>query len=247
MYADSYQAWRSGSADQLNGKALTWICFLSSDEALWTAEEEKDVLLKVEEAQQWLVNQAKKYEIPLEFQISSNKLIDRHLVDKINHNQDDLIERTNILFQIHKKMGFTRRYNLLDLMKDSTFCNKLHCLVFVKGKGASYSLPFREGMNTNKYFNEGSIIFTQYESGKNLVTASIAHELLHLYGTWDLYQTFAQTADREKKAKELFPHSIMLKTYTNMQENDLDELSAWLIGWKSDEEVWYSWFKPKNF
>lgn len=247
LKADSYDAWRGGSANLLQGKALTWICFLSANSSAWTDKEKKEIIAKVEEAHLWLISQAKQVKIPLTFQLSSNELADQSLVEYIHSNQQDQIERTNVLFRIQKKMGFTRKHSLLNWMQDSTTCDHMHCLIFVKGRGNSYSLPYRVGMNKLKYFVEGSILFSQYESGKNLITSSIAHELLHLYGAWDLYKTFAQTADREKKANEKFPHSIMLRTYMSIQENMVDELTAWLIGWNKKEESWYSWFKPNNF
>jgi hypothetical protein len=243
---DSDSLWKSGSADSLDGRILTFTCFVSAKNDAWMNSEKDSIEGLISEAQIWLVKQATKNDVTLSFKNNSEELVDDRIYANIIRNQNDLIERSKILFQIQHELGFTRKFSILDYMFDSTSCNKLNLLVFVKSQGTSYSLPFRIGMNKAKNFVEGSILFSQFESGKKLISSTIAHEMLHLYGAWDFYETFAQTKDRQVKANELFPNSIMLHTYTNINDNDVDELTSWLIGWNKYEKNWYRWFKPKN-
>lgn len=238
--------WKSGSASTLDGSVFTFTCFVSAINNAWTNSEKDSIGKMISEAQIWLVGQATKNGVILSFTNSNEELVDDRIYANIIRNQNDVIERSKILFQIQQELGFTRKFSILDYMYDSTSCTKLNLLVFVKAKGTSYSLPYRIGMNKVKNFVEGSILFNQYESGQKLIPSTIAHELLHLYGAWDFYQTFAQTKDRQDKANELFPNSIMLHTYSNINDNDIDELTSWLIGWNKHEQNWYRWFKPKN-
>jgi hypothetical protein len=117
----------------------------------------------------------------------------------------------------------------------------------MKGKGNGYAMPFSSNMNSEKHFVEGAILYEKYLGNGDLASSSIAHEILHLYGSWDLYKTFAQTQDREDKARKLFPNSVMLRTSYNIKELNIDEVSQWLIGWNDSPKDWYEWFKPKEY
>jgi len=108
-----------------------------------------------------------------------------------------------------------------------------------------YSMPFGEGSNAEQLFFEGCIVYRFHKNGAELCSACIAHEILHLYGAWDLYRTFEQTYDRELKARELFPNDIMLRVSYGIDELEVGPLSAWLVGWNNQCKGWYQWFRPQ--
>ena len=101
-----------------------------------------------------------------------------------------------------------------------------------------------EEANEQLYFMEGATLYEKQSNGYTLTSSAIAHEILHLFGGWDLYATFEQTQDREDKARQMFPNSVMLRTSSNINELSVDEVTAWLIGWNDDAKPWYGWFKP---
>ena len=64
----------------------------------------------------------------------------------------------------------------------------------------------------------------------------MAHEILHQFGAWDLYFGERQTKESAAKAKELYPNSVMINTYKNKSELEIDRLTAWRIGWYQHED-----------
>ena len=62
--------------------------------------------------------------------------------------------------------------------------------------------------------------------------------------TWQHYKTFRQTAENEAKAKEQFPNSVMLRTSYYTDELEVDEVSAWRVGWNQRPKSWYQGFEP---
>jgi hypothetical protein len=88
------------------------------------------------------------------------------------------------------------------------------------------------------------MMYRYHPLGIELIHSMIAHEVLHLYGAWDLYNSYVQTHDVASKAQQLFPNDIMLRTSYNLAELQVDALTAWRIGWSDKKESWYEWFRP---
>ena len=109
-------------------------------------------------------------------------------------------------------------------------------LILANKAGNGYAIQYSYEMDKNLYFLERTILYQKYLNDSELASSSIAHEILHLFGAWDLYETFEQTKDREVKARELFPDDIMLQTSYNINELNIDKLTAWLTGLSSFHE-----------
>ena len=75
-------------------------------------------------------------------------------------------------------------------------------------------------------------------------SADIAHEMLHLFGAWDLYELNNNDQARAIKTSEMFPNSIMRTTSNDIWELQIDEITAWLVGLKDQGKDWYRWFEP---
>jgi hypothetical protein len=90
------------------------------------------------------------------------------------------------------------------------------------------------------------VLYEKYNTNGKLSLSSIAHEILHLYGAWDLNKNFRTKRKQRTKGKKIFPNSIMLKTSYNINELTIDSLSAWLIGWNQNPKDWYETFRPKE-
>ena len=90
---------------------------------------------------------------------------------------------------------------------------------------------------------EGIMIYDHSEDGET-PSSGIAHEILHLFGAWDLYENYMQSKAIEELALYLFPNSIMLRISQNINELIIDPVTAWLIGWNKNPESWYEAFNP---
>ena len=131
---------------------------------------------------------------------------------------------------------------------NNTNCNNALVLVAAKGKGRSYAIAceFNTGdlLYRELHFVEGVMLYEHYEDGNEVPSSGIAHELLHLFGAWDLYENFMQSKAIEELALHLFPNSIMLRISQNINELFIDPVTAWLIGWNKNPESWYDTFNP---
>jgi hypothetical protein len=57
--------------------------------------------------------------------------------------------------------------------------------------------------------------------------ATIAHEILHLFGAEDYYTPNA----RKALANKTYPKDIMLEARDDVSKNDIGDLTAYSIGW----------------
>jgi len=238
---------RAGSAFELRGTIHILIYFITDPNNNWEYDEKIQMLHKLDASNRWLTHQAKKYGATVQFRYTNYDLHKdvefAHLVPGKGTGEENVEIVSSI---IHK----TSSLSPLELLRRATShptIDQAIVLAIAKGKGTSYSMPYRNHLNKEKYFFEGAIIYEHYWSGQELAASTFTHEILHLFGAWDLYNTYAQTAEKESKAKELFPNSIMLRTAYDITTLNIDSLTAWRIGWNSSPQAWYSWFKPEQY
>lgn len=102
--------------------------------------------------------------------------------------------------------------------------------------------------------------FTPFELTPYETFEIIAHEILHCFGAWDLYESQNRTAGA-RMARERFPDSIMNDTIPDKFElggekyrrwiaspppRVLDPLTAWRIGWNKNPEPWFQEANPHD-
>ncbi|AFK05336.1 hypothetical protein Emtol_4212 [Emticicia oligotrophica DSM 17448] len=237
--------WRAGSAYALEGNIYTLSCFVSGPSNEWTYNEKLNIINKLNESTQWITQQANKEGISTQFE-GGNFGLKQDIKMDIASGTASGNEAVDLVSKVLQQVGYKNPLVFDSWVKKNTKCTNAHVIIFMKGKGNGYAMPYKDDMDKEKYFVEGAILYEKYLNNSDLASASIAHEILHLYGGWDLYKTFSQTKDREEKAKELFPNSIMLRTSYNIKELEIDEVTKWLIGWNKKPKEWYEWFRPKG-
>ena len=233
-----------GSAPALDGKIYVLTCYVS--ETGWTAEEAEGYHALVLEAENWLVEQAREYGKEVSFENGTygieNPLIMSHIVSGSGSGN----EAVNLVSKVMPMMGFDSGLDFVSWVKSNTDCTGCLVLIVANKPGRGYSMAYKNLYSLEKYFLEGTMLYTCYESGKPACAAGIAHEMCHLFGADDLYETFAQTKENEERAQELFPDDIMLSTCYNINERKIDRLTAWLIGLTDEMEDWYISFLTKQ-
>ncbi|WP_411823645.1 hypothetical protein [Leptospira sp. 'Mane'] len=246
LMAQSVGKWRAGSAYSLEGKVYTLSCFISGPDDEWTYDEKVNVLNQLNETHAWLKKQASAYQIKLTFEGGNFGLEKDIKLKKIERGTASGNERTDLVSEVFKKIGYKSPLDYYDWVKENTKSKNTHVILFAKGKGNGYAMPSSTEMNKKLYFTEGAILYEKYLGNEPLASSSIAHEILHLYGAWDLYKTYAQPKSREDKAKKIYPNSIMLRTSYDFDELEVDELTAWLIGWNKSPKSSFEWFRPSD-
>ena len=243
----SQTKWRAGSALILKGKVYTLSCFISGPEDEWAYQEKLNMLALLKEGQDWIQKQALKNHCSVDFSEGGNFGMKEDIkLPYIERGTASGNESVDWVSKVLYKVGYKSTLELVNWVKHNTSCENLQVIIFVKGQGNGYAMAYGDEMDKERYFVEGAVLYEKYNGGEKLAASSIAHEILHLYGAWDLYKTFSQSEENEKRAKKLFPNSIMLRTSYNINELIVDELTAWLIGWNTKPEEWYESFRERN-
>ena len=238
--------WTAGSSKQLTGNVVNLVCFISTTENPWDERNKVIILKEIESSNDWITDQSKYYNISLNI---SNEVIDKEVVfDKIQAGTGSGNERVDWIYQTMIKLGYRNSKQAYRKLLKKYSADNIQVIVIANENGRPYSMRYAKGMNRKKYFMEGLILYKNYDNGAKLpIEAVTSHELLHLYGAWDLYKTYAQSKDRERKAYELYPNDIMVRVDHSTQNLNIDKLTAWLIGWNTIEPRDFEWFRPKDF
>lgn len=245
--AQNIGKWRAGSAYKLSGDIYTLSCFVSGPNENWTYNEKLEMLNLLTESQKWIEKEAMAYLISLEFNEAGNFGLKEDIeLPYIERGSGSGKESVDWVSKVLYKIGYKSTLDLDSWIKKNTNANNYQVIIFVKGKGRGYAMPYSSEMEKEKYYVEGAVLYEKYNGNGKLASSSIAHEIMHLYGAWDLYKTYAQSESIELKAKRLFPNSIMLRTSYNINELNIDSLNAWLVGWNKHPKEWYETFRPKD-
>ena len=232
----------AGSAKELKGEIYTLVCFISEEgQAAWSTRQKDSLLAHTREALHWIDKQAKAQKIDIKF--TKTGVFGREEDIKfsfIEKGSGSATEKLDWVSQVLYKVGYQSTLDFHEQIRTKEKADQIHVIIFAKGKGRSYAIPYLENANKELYFVEGTIIFEKVETYH--YTASIAHEILHLYGAIDLYKTHAQSAQNAQKARNIFPKSIMTKISHNIHTLNIDEINSWLIGWSNETKPWYDAF-----
>jgi len=229
-----------GSVTALNGKIYVLTCYVT--ETAWTTDEARTFNGLLNEAEDWLVAQAREYGKTVSFQNGACGLETPLLMEQIVSGTGSGKEPVDLVSKLMPKIGYKNGLEFVDWVKQNTDCTGCLVLIVANKPGRGYSMAFRNNFDRKKYFLEGTMLYTSYEEGMPACAAGIAHEMCHLFGAEDLYATFLQSEENEARARELFPDDIMLRVSYEINTLKIDRLTAWLIGLTDDMEDWYMSF-----
>lgn len=240
----SFSTQNAGSAQYLSGKVHNVIIFISKDEFSQELQDEQIQLVK--EAQDFLIKQAKIYGKKVEF---SNSFLGYEgkpiLVNDIETGQGSGNERVDWVSFLLNNMNSNPLEFYKDIKKQYQV-DHVFVTIIANQPGRGYAIAYEPHFDKQKYFLEGTMQYVAYENGQKNCSASYAHEFLHLFGAWDLYQTFQTTKEQEEIAKNLYPKDIMLATSYNIDSKKIDSLTAYLVGLHVNYNPIYDQFEPKR-
>jgi hypothetical protein len=134
---------------------------------------------------------------------------------------------------------------LHDHIVKATRCDGVHVMVYANACGRSHALPFTERGDARDHFLEGCVLYRRWEDGDDyLWPPVIAHELLHVYGAWDLYPDAPSVRPPQAHmAGRLFANDVMRVSRRDIRGLQVGALTAWRIGWAPEKE-WFEGFRP---
>ncbi|MBN8837900.1 MAG: hypothetical protein J0I09_11610 [Sphingobacteriia bacterium] len=236
-----------GSAQTLQGKTHIINVFVSDDRKGWSAEDKADMHFKEKEGLGWINWHAKKWGIEgITFSIAD--LSDKDIkVDKIESTNN--LRPKNPLKWVPLVLnlsGVTNIPHFYDSVKEATKADNIVVMIFAKKSSRSYAQPAHSNQKENERFLEGAVVFKNSYYDKETGAATIIHEMLHLFGARDIYPESSMNAELESKMQSVFPNSIMLGTFRDIGSLQIEQLTAWCIGWTNSYYGWYDAFGGKR-
>ncbi len=238
-----------GSAKVLSGKVYVLSVFVAPYSNPWSIRDIERNKEKVFEAERWLKMQALRYGKHVEF-VNSAFGSDGSFLDNDIPFSSDAPNAYPYPSKVLEKIGFSSSKAFVDWVRTHTDCSQCFAIIFTNTKGRSYASPITIELsryNPVKFNLECCLIYRYYSvSNKEIYTTTIAHEILHLFGAWDLYELDDSDHERSIKTEVMFPNSIMLDSHRDIWETQIDEINAWLVGLKEEGKDWYRWFEPEQ-
>lgn len=242
-----------GSAKELKGRILIVNCFVSEGKKKWDNEEKKEILDREKYGISWLHAQALKWKMDddLNFQRINIGLEQDIKIEKIE-NYKELSKSFKINWTslaIHAA-GYPSLINFYDSIKNATQVDNVVVIVFAYNKGRSYAQASTSNNRKSPYFLEGAVVYNTDTNNFNIYNGTIMHEMLHLFGAWDMYReeaTAIRSPEMDAKIKGVFANSIMLDANkNNIDDLVIDQMTAWRIGWTKRYWSYFEMFRWVN-
>jgi hypothetical protein len=237
-----------GSAKSLRGTIYSLSIFISEEGNPFSQNKKQAILAKGKIAKDWLCKESERYDIPLSFKNGGTFGLNKDVVVDYIPSCDGLknFYRNWVPFLLNK-LGWKDPLRLYEKIKSEDDYDGIHVEIYANKSGRSYALPFKTGLNKNHYYLEAYLCYQVFSCRTEILPDVIAHEMLHLYGAWDLFQNHSVNAKQDQFAKIHFKNDIMRRASANINDLEIGALTAWRIGWIPMREPWYEFFRPKGY
>jgi len=169
-------------------------------------------------------------------------------LDEIQKTSDISKMKTPWVTTVLQAAGYTNIPAFYDSVKAATKADNIIIVVFAKRESRSHAQPAYNNNTTNERFLEGCVVFSQDTNGYAVTAGTITHEMLHLFGAKDIYEDKQMSRDAEalQRMKSVFPNSIMLESHADLTGKQMEQFTAWCIGWTNSYYGWYDLFMHNN-
>jgi len=234
-----------GSARHLSGNVCVLYLFVGTESSKWTQDEIEATAQKLYAAEDWLKAEALRYGKKVDFH---NYSIKRQLTDNSIPSNPFEPNAVDYPKTVLRRFGYNSNRELNNILTRKTGCQQFLVLVFPHIAGRCYASAVNRNMarpGSGRSMPECCVLYhISNDTGRELQVGRIAHEMLHLFGAWDFYAVNANDKERSERAAELYPTSIMLRSYGDITQRTIDPLTAWLTGLSRKEEDWYKELMP---
>jgi hypothetical protein len=231
-----------GSAKSLKGKTLVINCFISSGRRKWKAAEKNEILRMQKEGFDWVQKEAS-YWTPnrLEFTVTNLGFETDIQLDKIESDREPQNLHVKWVPMVFQKLGYEDLTTFYDSVKNTYRTDNVAVMIFAKHTGRSYA---QTSYGFRSEFLEGAIVYDEDFNSNPVQSATIIHEMLHLFGARDIYKSSTQNKEAVKLMNSVFPSSIMLQTHRDLGPLKIEQFTAWCVGWTHSYWGWYQFFLP---
>ena len=219
-----------GACRNLEGDVSVILYFMQDFESDWSFTEILNFTTnEVVPALEFLEAQAADYGVYLNFEIVDSHWYIPYKGTVVTEPKKAGTYTIDVLFDVARFRGLLSDHQLL-AKKQEEFGTEVICLTIFNKEGVGYTLNPSRGDDTN--VAEHCIVFSRdpgstNESFYGYQASLIAAEILYLYGAEKLYAT----PEREELAYSHYPYDVMLDSYYNVWDNEIDDATAFYIGW----------------
>ncbi|ASK32295.1 hypothetical protein CEY12_20375 [Chryseobacterium sp. T16E-39] len=249
---------KAGSARSLEGKALQVNIFISLDKnKTWSRKGKEQVLQILPESETWLKRELGLYGHTMDIR-NKNFGIDRDIILKSNPDVD--AKDYGWPNEAIKQMGYNSLIDFYDDLKSKNDFDQMYIVFFINGQGQPYANPcdisFKEG-DEDDSFVEYAAIFSSFDEVPITDKSQhylVPHEILHLFGALDLYESEHQTKKTEEFAVDHLTESVMLGSIRfveedsqqwNLKKYKIDEFNAYIMRLHNNYKSWYDTLSKK--
>ena len=239
---DSYaNTWNVGSAKKLSGKIYVLEVWLTRPGTSWSKTDMGNVQYKINNALAWLQRMAARYSVEVEFEKGSFHGDGGGVeMSGLPKSYDDCANQPLLLPRALKVIGYEDVIQCYNRLKEISGTDNIMVLILINNDGWSNANQFSSLHATNHfrdYFLESVNLF-RTDDGEPTNGQTIAHEILHLFGAWDMYGGQASNAAGEW-ANKYYPNEIMLQVSSQLDDLTISPLTAWLVGLTGEYHDWY--------
>ena len=216
-----------GLAKTLRGSIC--VCTFWVSEKNWKNDQYHKIYKQnLEIAEKWLIREAKRYGSTITFE-NIYPLEDKAIVvDKLYGLNENDPDAYGSFCKVLKSMGLSSK-ELKKKIRYETACENIVTNFIIDKDGRSYCFLDYAGSNPDD-FHDFSWIFKS-GWGNAVEPGVIAHETLHAFGAFDLYESEDYRKEQSDAATKYYPNDIMLTGgYGDIFKSNISPVTAWKIG-----------------
>ncbi|MBQ2096813.1 MAG: hypothetical protein II480_01445 [Bacteroidales bacterium] len=239
---DSFaNTWNVGSAKKLSGKIYVLEIWLTRPGTSWKTNDMGTVQYKINNALAWLQRMAARYSVAVDFEVGSYHGNGGGIgMPNLPRSYDDCVNQPLLLPRALQVIGYADVIQCYNQIKEISGIDNIFVIILINNDGWSNAYQFSTLHATNHfrdYFLESVNLFIT-DDGEPTNGQTIAHEILHLFGAWDMYGGQV-SPEADKWANENYPDEIMLQVSSQLDDLTISPLTAWLVGLTSEYHDWY--------
>lgn len=244
-----HNTWNIGSAKKLEGKIYVLEVWMTSPGTSWSKNNIADMQGKIYSALDWLKKIAAKYGKNVEFEIGSYGVGAEGnepgvIVENLPQSYEDVAYNAPVLPEALKTIGYPDVLSCYNYLKEDFGTDNIVLLQLINNDGWPCACNFSKGYSEyngeyDDFYLESVNIFRTMK-GEQCKDETIAHELLHCFGAWDMYGGQV-TKEAAQWAQTYYPNEIMLGAY-DLKSAVVSPLTAYLTGLSTEYNDWYLYF-----
>ena len=214
----------AGNADKLVGNVLLYKIWAGSPQ--WNNTDRQRFNQSFRSGLPWINRQAARHGKTVNF-IEEDAVFHGNIANGLDNNYESEDRLIEILSHVSGRTlaGMTSYAKSLG-------CDSWAPIFFCNHKGVSYAQYDKRSHVTLEYAVINRIM--RGSGSKEETTAGMVHEIMHVFGAFDLYQNYETTAEQAALMRKMFPRDLMDRSIDDISRYDIGDYTAYMVGWHNN-------------